>query len=232
MIEVRRSSERGHVEHGWLDTRHTFSFGHYVDPEHMGFRVLRVINEDMIAPGEGFGKHFHDDMEIITYVTAGRLAHQDNAGGGGTLGRGDVQHMSAGRGVIHSEFNASKEEPVRLLQIWILPATSGIDPSYAQKTFNDAAKRGKLLLIVSGDGRDGSLMMRQDADLYAALLGDGETAGLPLRPGRHAWVQMVAGAASLNGVALSAGDGAAVSEEGMLRIEAKGDAEVLVFDLP
>lgn len=232
MIEIRRSNERGHVEYDWLDTRHTFSFGDYFDPLHMGFRDLRVINEDAIAPGKGFGKHFHDDMEIITYVTAGRLAHKDNAGGGGVLLRGDVQHMSAGRGIIHSEFNDSPDEPAKLLQIWILPKEAGIPPSYEQKRFDDEDKRGRLRLIASGDGRDGSLAMRQDADVHAALLPSGGEAELALRRGGHAWVQVVAGRLAVNGADLAAGDGAAVSDEPVLRFRASEDAELLVFDLP
>jgi len=232
MITIRRSGERGHVEQDWLDTRHTFSFGHYYDPGHMGFHALRVINEDVIAAGQGFGEHFHDDMEIITYVTEGELAHRDNTGGGGVVRRGDVQRMSAGRGIIHSEFNHSKEHPVRLLQIWIIPKTFSIDPSYEQKAFPDDAKRGALRLIASGDGRDGSLTMNQDADVYASMLAAGEAVLLDLAAGRHAWVQLVSGRLALNGLALEAGDGAATDGEPTLRIEAKSETEFLVFDLP
>jgi redox-sensitive bicupin YhaK (pirin superfamily) len=220
------------VEQDWLDTRHTFSFGHYHDPGHMGFHALRVINEDVIAPGQGFGKHFHDDMEIITYVTDGELAHKDNTGGGGIIRRGDVQRMSAGRGIIHSEFNHSKEHPVRLLQIWIVPKAFAIDPSYEQKNYPDAAKRAKLLLIASGDGRGGSLAMSQDADVYASILEKGEEVSLALAAGRHAWVQVVSGRVDLNGLALDAGDGAAIDDEEALRIAAKEGSEFLVFDLP
>lgn len=232
MIVIRRSAERGHVEQDWLDTRHTFSFGHYHDDEHMGFHALRVINEDVIAPGQGFGKHFHDDMEIITYVTEGELAHKDNTGGGGMIRRGDVQRMSAGRGIIHSEFNHSNERPVRLLQIWIVPKSFAADPSYEQKNFPDAAKRAKLLLIASGDGRDGSLAMNQDADVYASILEKDEAVAFETAAGRHAWIQVVSGRIELNGLALETGDGAAIDDERALRIEAKEGSEFLAFDLP
>ena len=231
MITVRRSSERGHVEHGWLDTRHTFSFAHYYDPDFMGFHALRVINEDVIAGGQGFGEHFHDDMEILTYMTEGELEHKDDAGGGGVIRPGDVQYMSAGRGIIHSEFNHSKERPVRLLQIWILPKEFGAVPSYDQRTFNDASKRGRLRLIASGDGRDGSLRMHQDADVYASILAAGETVSLEVEAGRHAWVQVVRGDLEMNGAVLETGDGAAVDEETSLRFTAGRESEFLLFDL-
>ena len=231
MIVVRPSAARGHIDFGWLDTRHSFSFGNYYDERHMGFHALRVINEDVIAAGQGFGKHFHDDMEIITYVTDGELAHKDNTGGGGVIRRGDVQRMSAGRGIIHSEFNHS-DKPVKLLQIWIIPKTFGVDPSYEQKAFSDEAKKGALRLIASGDGRDGSLPMHQDADVYASILAPGQSVSLDLAEGRHAWLQMIRGSIDLNGTALAAGDGAGIDDERSLRIEAKDDAEFLLFDLP
>ncbi len=232
MIEVFASAQRGHVDYGWLDTRHSFSFGDWYAPERMGFHALRVINEDAIMPGQGFGKHFHDDMEILTYVYEGELTHKDNAGGGGVLRPGDVQRMSAGRGIIHSEFNASRHATARLLQIWIIPAEFGIAPSYGQKAFPDAEKRGKLRLIASADGRDGSLRIVQDASVYASILPSGEEAALPLAAGRHAWVQVIRGAIGVNRARLGQGDGAAIDEEASLRFSAEEEAEFLVFDLP
>lgn len=232
MIEILRSADRGHVDYGWLDTRHSFSFGDWYAPERMGFHALRVLNEDVIAPGQGFGKHFHDDMEIVTYVYEGELTHKDNAGGGGVLRPGDVQHMSAGRGIIHSEFNASRNGPARLLQIWIIPSEFGIPPSYEQKTFPATEKRGALRLIASGDGRDGSLRMAQDASAYASILEPGRDASLTLGEGRHAWVQVVRGAMDVNGVGLGKGDGAAVDGEAMLRFSPTEETEFLAFDLP
>lgn len=232
MIKILRSSERGHVDYGWLDTRHSFSFGDYYEPERAGFHALRVINEDVIAPGQGFGKHFHDDMEIVTYVTEGELTHKDNAGGGGVLRPGDVQHMSAGRGIIHSEFNASRNAAAKLLQIWIIPAEFGLPPSYEQGTFPEASKRGALRLIASGDGRDGSLRMAQDASVYASILAPGNDAALVLGSGRHAWIQIVRGAMEVNGEALFKGDGAAFDGEEMLRFVPREETEFLAFDLP
>lgn len=232
MISVFPSSQRGHVEHGWLDTRHTFSFGNWYNPDRMGFHALRVINEDVIAPDSGFGKHFHDDMEILTYVYAGELTHQDNAGGGGVIRRGDVQHMSAGRGIIHSEFNKSPDAETRLLQIWIIPKEFGIDPSYDQKAFPDDVKRDRLALLASGDGRDGSLRFHQDADVYASILSAGGGIELSLARGRHAWVQVVRGHMEVNGTPVAAGDGATVEEEAVLRFSAIEETEFLAFDLP
>ncbi|HMK73673.1 MAG TPA: pirin family protein [Myxococcaceae bacterium] len=231
MITVRRAEDRGHAEHGWLDSRHTFSFADYYDPEQMGFSTLRVINEDRVAPGSGFGTHSHRDMEILSYVLEGGLAHKDSIGTGSTIRPGDVQRMSAGTGVAHSEFNASKTEPVHFLQIWILPERPGIQPSYEQKTFPDAEKRGRLRLVASRDSRDGSLTIHQDAAVYAGLLTSGERAELPLRKGRHAWVQVARGEVKLNGQSLEAGDGAAVSGEPILKLEGVRAGEVLVFDL-
>ena len=237
MITVRRSSERGHAVHGWLDSHHTFSFADYYDPAHMGFRALRVINEDRVAAGQGFGKHSHRDMEIISYVLEGGLEHKDSMGTGGTGGTGavirpgDVQRMSAGTGVTHSEFNASSREPVHFLQIWIQPDKRGGAPGYEQKTFSRSDKAGRLRLVASPDGRDGSVTLRADAQLYAGVFAQGETAEHPLAAGRHAWVHVVRGKASVNGTALAAGDAVALSEERTVRIEGIDEAELLVFDL-
>jgi quercetin 2,3-dioxygenase len=232
MITVRRSEERGHADHGWLDTRHTFSFADYYDEEHMGFRALRVINEDRVQPAQGFGTHGHRDMEIVTYVLEGELAHRDSMGTGSTIRPGEVQRMSAGTGVRHSETNPSRERPVHFLQIWILPDRTGYAPGYHQKAFPDAERRGKLRLVASPDGAQGSVTVHQDARLYAALLGDGERVRHAIAQGRHAWVHVARGELTLNGEALHAGDGAAVSEEAALEIVGgAGLAEVLVFDL-
>jgi redox-sensitive bicupin YhaK (pirin superfamily) len=234
VITVRRSEERGHFDHGWLDTRHTFSFGDYRDPEHMGFRALRVINEDRVKPGQGFGRHGHRDMEILSYVLAGTLAHRDSTGGEGSLAPGEVQRMSAGSGVTHSEFNGSRDQEVHFLQIWLLPDRTGHAPSYEQRTYPDAERRGRLRLVASPDGADASTTVHQDARVYASLLGAGEQVEHALAPGRHAWVQMARGEAEVNGVRLAAGDGAAISGERVLSIVGKGSpgpAELLVFDL-
>ena len=232
MLEIRPSGERGHFDHGWLDTRHTFSFGDYNDERHMGFRALRVINEDRVRPGQGFGTHGHRDMEIVTYVLEGGLAHRDSMGNGSVIAPGDVQYMSAGSGVRHSEFNASDSEPVHFYQIWILPNVAGASPRYAQKRFDDASKKGRLRLVASGSGADGSIGLRQDANLYASVLEPGGSLALSLPAGRHAWVQALRGSLTVNGNALAAGDGAAASAESSLRFSA-GDqgAEFLVFDL-
>jgi quercetin 2,3-dioxygenase len=232
MITIRPSDERGHADHGWLDTRHTFSFAGYRDPTHMGFRVLRVINEDHVAPGQGFGTHPHNDMEIITYVLDGALEHKDSLGTGSVIRRGDVQRMSAGRGVLHSEFNHSEEEPVHLLQIWLYPSVRGLQPSYDQKRFDDDSKRGRLRLLVSPDGRDGSLGMHQDAYLYATILESDAHVTHRFEPGRYGWIQVVDGSVRVNGSELKAGDGAAISDESQLVLTAKQAAEVLLFDLP
>ncbi len=227
MITVRKAADRGHFDHGWLDTSHTFSFADYHDPKFMGFRSLRVINEDRVQAGEGFGTHGHRDMEIITYVLEGALAHRDSTGGGGVLRPGEVQRMSAGTGVRHSEMNGSDDEPVHFLQIWLLPERPGITPGYEQKAFPD--RDGGLRLVASHDGRDGSLTIHQDVDLYASQLGSG-TLTYELRPGRHGWLQVARGSVTLNGVALTAGDGAAIEGESSLTIAGSG-AEFLLFDL-
>ncbi len=231
MITVRPAAARGAADFGWLNSRHTFSFGEYHDPAHMGFGHLRVINDDRVAGGGGFPPHPHRDMEIISYVVEGGLEHADTLGNRSVIRPGDVQRMSAGTGVRHSEFNASATEPVRFLQIWILPERQGLPAGYEQKAFPEAEKRGRLRLVGSRDGRDGSVVIHQDVDLHAGLLDWDERADLTLAPGRRAWVQVVRGALSLNGTRLSAGDGAAVTDERALVLDQARDAEVLVFDL-
>jgi quercetin 2,3-dioxygenase len=231
MISIRRSSERGHFDHGWLDTRHTFSFADYHDPEFMGFRALRVINEDRVQPGQGFGTHPHRDMEIVSYVLAGALDHQDSMGTGSTIRPGEVQRMSAGTGVQHSEFNHSQQEPVHFLQIWILPERRGLPPGYEQRRFPAEERRGRLRLVASPDGSDGSITVHQDVRLYAALLAPGEEVTQGIGDGRHAWLQVARGEVELNGQRLAAGDGAAVSGEPTLSLRGRSDAEVLLFDL-
>ncbi len=233
MITVRKADARGHFDHGWLDTRHTFSFASYDDPEHMGWSELRVINEDRVQPGEGFGRHGHRDMEIVSWVLEGELAHRDSTGGGGVLRPGEVQRMSAGTGVQHSEFNGSKERPVHFLQIWIIPDRSGYAPSYEQKAVPEAARRGRLALIASPDGADGSTTIHQDARVYATLLGGDERLSHPLATGRRGWVQVARGQVAVNGQVLSAGDGAALSDERAIELAGQGaPTEALVFDLP
>ena len=231
MFRLRQATERGHFDHGWLDTYHTFSFADYYDPAHMGFRALRVINEDRVAPGAGFPTHGHRDMEIITYVLRGGLAHKDSMGNGSVIYPGEVQRMSAGTGVRHSEYNHAPDDVVHLLQIWIVPAVEGTAPGYEQKFFADEEKRGRLRLIASPDGREGSVTVQQDARLYAMLLEPGEAVSHALAAGRHAWVQVARGAVGLNGQQLEPGDGAAVSDEERLTIKALRPAEVLLFDL-
>jgi hypothetical protein len=231
MITVRKAGERGHFDFGWLDTYHTFSFGDYYDPEAMGFRSLRVINEDFVAGGRGFPTHPHRDMEIITYILSGALAHRDSMGNGSVIRPGDVQRMSAGTGVRHSEANSSDAEPVHLLQIWIVPSEYGIAPGYEQKAFTDDEKRGRLRLIASPDGREGSVTIHQDVSLYAAVLDADQQVSHELPAGRHAWLQVARGAVELNGRELNQGDGAAVSGEPALTIRGREDAEVLLFDL-
>jgi redox-sensitive bicupin YhaK (pirin superfamily) len=231
MLTIRRAEERGAFDHGWLDTRHTFSFAGYQDPRHMGFRNLRVVNEDRVRPGQGFGTHSHRDMEILTYVLEGGLQHRDSTGTGTVIRPEEVQRMSAGTGIAHSEFNASQEEPVHFLQIWILPARPGIAPGYEQKTFPLAGQPGRLHLVASPDGREDSLTLHADARVYAGRLGDGERARLALAPGRAAWVQMARGRARVNGQELKAGDGAGLVEEPEVTVEGIQGAEVLVFDL-
>ena len=231
MITLRNAHERGHARHGWLESYHTFSFADYYDPRHMGFRTLRVINEDRVQPGKGFGTHPHRDMEIISYVLEGALEHKDSLGTGSVIRPGEVQRMSAGTGVTHSEFNPSRSEPVHFLQIWILPERAGLPPGYEQRAFPNAEKQGKLRLVASRDGREGSVTIHQAVDLYAALLAPGEAVTHPLTLGHHAWIQVARGSTMLNDTALSAGDGAAVSEETRLTVTATDQAEVLLFDL-
>ena len=232
MFQIRRADDRGHFDHGWLDTRHTFSFGEYHDRRHMGFRSLRVINEDRVTPGQGFGTHGHRDMEILSYVLEGGLAHRDSMGNGSVITPGDVQYMSAGTGVRHSEFNASQTEPVHFYQVWIVPGAEGLEPRYGQKRFDDESKRGRLRLVASGSEEDGAISIRQDARVYATVLSPGESVTLELAPGRHLWAQVLRGTASVNGNAVSEADGAAASGERELRFEGgeKG-SELLVFDL-
>ena len=231
MVQVRKSHERGHVDHGWLDSYHTFSFADYYDREQMGFGSLRVINEDRVQPGRGFGTHGHRDMEIISYVLEGALQHSDSMGNGSVIHPGDVQRMSAGSGVQHSEFNASDVEWVHFLQIWIVPKFTGLKPAYEQKHFSSDAKRNRLRLVASSDGRDGSVTIHQDASLYAALLEDDGVLIHALAPGRRAYIQVARGQAQVNGVQLSAGDGARIFEEDGVTLKGEPDAEVLLFDL-
>ena len=231
MISIRRASERGHADHGWLDTRHTFSFADYYDPAHMGFRHLRVINEDRVAPGRGFPAHAHRDMEIVSYVLEGALAHRDSLGNGSVIRPGEVQRMSAGTGVSHSEFNPSETEPLHFLQIWVLPAARGTPPGYEQKAFSPEERQGRFRLIASPDGQDGSLTIGQDVRLFGSLLRPREAAEHSLAPGRHAWVQVARGSLTVDGQTLAAGDGAALSKEGFVRLTGVDDAEVLLFDL-
>ena len=233
MITIRPSEERGHANHGWLDTYYTFSFSDYFDRNHMGFRDLRVINEDRVSAGKGFGMHPHRDMEILTYIIDGELSHRDSMGRGATIRQNDVQRMSAGTGVMHSEVNQSKA-PVHLLQIWILPEAEGLKPSYEDRTFTAEEKRNQLRLIASHDGRDGSTTINQNASVYASLLDSGKRLELELGPERHAWVQVVRGELDVNGTKLTKGDGAAISRESKLQLESvggNGEAEFLLFDL-
>jgi len=232
MITLRSAQERGVADFGWLDSRHTFSFGNYYDPNHMGFASLRVINEDKVTAGQGFGTHGHRDMEIISYVLEGALEHKDSIGTGSVIRPGDVQRMSAGTGIRHSEFNASQTDPVHFLQIWILPEQEGIKPGYEQKTFTEAEKQGRLRLVGSRDGREGSITIHQNVDLYAASLQQDEAVSHTLAEGRVAWLQVARGAVRLNQQTLTAGDGAAISEEALLTLRgASGAAEVLLFDM-
>jgi quercetin 2,3-dioxygenase len=232
MIAVRHAAERGIANLGWLDSRHTFSFGHYYDPDHMGFGALRVINEDRVRPGAGFDTHGHQDMEIISYVLDGALEHKDSIGTGSVIRPGDVQVMSAGTGIRHSEFNHSKKEPVHFLQIWVLPDRKGLPPRYDQKSFPNSEKRDRLRLVGSPDGRDGSIVIHQDTEIYDAVLTRGHAVAHALKAGRKGWVQVVAGAVEVNGKAASAGDGVALEDETVLSITSRADdSEVLVFDL-
>jgi redox-sensitive bicupin YhaK (pirin superfamily) len=230
-LRVRRADDRGRTDWGWLDSRHTFSFGEYYDPAHMGFRSLRVINDDRVTAGEGFGTHGHSDMEILSYVLEGGLAHKDSMGTGSTIWPGEIQMMRAGTGVTHSEYNASSSEPVHFLQIWIVPDQRGLPPAYGQKPIDREAARRGFALLASKDGRDQSLRISQDVELWLAVLEAGESRGLPLQPGRHAWVHVARGSVELNGTPLAEGDGAAVSGAEALTLASRGSAEVLLFDL-
>jgi len=229
MITIRKAEERGHFDHGWLDTYHTFSFADYYDPDFMGFRALRVINDDRIAAGRGFGTHGHRDMEIITYVLDGSLAHRDSMGTGSIIHPGEVQRMSAGTGVMHSEQNASLEEPLRLLQIWILPERRGITPGYEQKEFSAEERTGTLRVVAANDARDGAIKIHQDVQLYASLLNGGPVTH-EFASGRHGWLQVAKGNVEINGQKLKEGDGAAISDERSVTISGSG-AEILLFDL-
>jgi redox-sensitive bicupin YhaK (pirin superfamily) len=230
MMTIRKANERGHADHGWLNSYHTFSFADYHDPQWMGFRDLRVINDDTVAAGAGFGQHPHRDMEIISYVLAGELEHRDSMGNGRIIRPGEFQYMSAGTGVVHSEYNPSKQNPVHFLQIWIQPDKSGARPAYGEKAYPQATP-GRLILVASKSGRGGSLRINQDADLWLAKFSNGETVTHELKPKRHAWVQVAEGNVTLNGQPLNGGDAAAVSGESKLELVGKGRAQVLVFDL-
>ena len=231
MIAIRQSSDRGHTNHGWLDAYHSFSFGEYHAPQHMGFRSLRVLNEDRIQPGQGFGTHPHRDMEIITYVLEGSLQHKDSMGHGSVLQRGQFQHMTAGTGVLHSEFNPSDTDLVHLYQIWILPNRQELTPSYEERAFSDHKKRGHLKLVASEDGQEGSLTIHQDVKIFLSCLPQGQTITHALAPNRYAWLQVLRGGVQLNGHSLTTSDGAALSDERELTILGQSDAEVMLFDL-
>jgi redox-sensitive bicupin YhaK (pirin superfamily) len=232
MIQIRKNDDRGRFDFGWLDTRHSFSFGDYYDPRFLGFSALRVINEDVVAAGQGFPTHPHKDMEIVTYILEGALEHKDSLGTGSVIRPGDVQRMSAGTGIRHSEFNPSRDEATRLLQIWILPGEKNLPPSYEQTAFSRADRQGKLKLVGARDGRDGAVTIHQDVDLYASLLAPGDEVAHTLKPGRTAWLQVAGGAVALNGQALGQGDGAAITRESALAIKAGAASEILLFDLP
>jgi len=231
MITLRKAADRGHADHGWLKTHHTFSFSSYRDPAHVHFRALRVMNEDFVAPGEGFGTHPHDNMEIVTYVLKGALEHRDSMGNGEVLRPGEFQRMSAGTGITHSEFNPSPTEPVHLYQIWLFPAEKNIEPSYEQKRFDEAGRQNQLQLVASPGAENGALTIHQDAQIYLANLDDGQSAMHELAPDRHAWLQVLRGSVTLNDQQLQTSDGAAVSDESQLTITGNGPAEVMLFDL-
>ncbi len=232
MIKIRRSQERGHANHGWLDSYHSFSFSRYYDPEHMGYSVLRVINEDVIAPAQGFGMHSHKDMEIVTYMLQGAIRHEDSMGNGSVIRAGDVQRMTAGTGVTHSEFNASATEPAHLLQIWLLPERDNIEPGYEEKQFDEAEKQGRWRLIASHDARDGSLLIHQDVDLYATVLAEDERLSYDMEAGRSLYIQVARGSINLSGETLLAGDAAKVDTRQAIELHALAPAELLLFDLP
>ncbi len=231
MIHIRRAADRGHADHGWLDTFHTFSFADYFDAEHHNFRALRVINEDRVAPGQGFGMHGHRDMEIVTYVLEGALQHKDSLGNGSILRPGEFQRMSAGSGIRHSEFNPSPTEPVHLYQIWLVPNEHGVKPSYEQKAFAEEERLGRFRVVASPDGADGSLTIQQDSRVFLSTLPAGQSVTHELSPSHHAWLQVLRGQVSLNGTSLDTSDGAAISEESLLTIRADQSAEVMLFDL-
>jgi hypothetical protein len=231
MIKVRKSNERGASNFGWLDSKHSFSFGHYYDPKNMGFGTLRVINEDIVDGGAGFGTHPHDNMEIISYVLEGALEHKDSIGTGSVIRPGDVQRMSAGTGIAHSEFNASETDPVHFLQIWVLPKERGLKPSYEQKSFPPEARQGRLQLVGARDGRDGAVTIHQDLDLHVANLAKGDTVTHTLGSRRKAWVQVTRGEVTVNGSVVGRGDGAALTDETEVTIAANDNAEVLLFDI-
>jgi redox-sensitive bicupin YhaK (pirin superfamily) len=231
MITLRKAAERGHANHGWLDTYHTFSFASYRDPRHVHFRALRVMNEDVVAPGQGFGTHPHENMEIVTYVLEGALEHRDSMGNGEVLRPGEFQRMSAGTGITHSEFNPSTDAPVHLYQIWLFPERDGLPPSYEQKRFDEAERHNRLRQVASPDAADGSLLIHQDARIYLASLEAGKEVAYDLAPDRYAWLQVLRGAVTLNGKPLGTSDGAAIAEEQKLAVAATSDAEVMLFDL-
>jgi quercetin 2,3-dioxygenase len=231
MITVRRGNERGHADHGWLDTYHSFSFADYYDPKNMGFRALRVINDDRVAGGMGFDMHPHRDMEILTYVLEGQLEHSDSMGNGAVIHPGEVQVMTAGTGVMHSEFNPSVNEPVHLMQIWIKPERHGLKPSYAQKMFNPEGRHGKLQIIAAHEPRDGALKINQDANVYVAVLEKDKPVDYTLAPGRHAWLQVLTGKVKLNDLELNEGDGVAISDEQKFSFEGNPRGEIMFFDL-
>lgn len=231
MIQIRKAAERGHFNHGWLDTYHTFSFGDYYDPAHMGFRSLRVINDDRVQPGQGFGMHGHRDMEIVTYVLDGALEHKDSMGNGSIIKSGELQRMTAGTGVRHSEFNPSDKEAVHLYQIWLLPERKGLKPSYEELALDEAQKHGRFRLVASPDGADGSMTIHQNARLYLASLSPGEDVAHEIEPGRAAWLQVLRGSMNVLGHDLAAGDGVAVTEVSAVSVQAAVPSEVLLFDL-
>lgn len=231
MLEVRKSQERGHANHGWLESYHSFSFAGYHDPKYMGFRALRVINENRVEPGRGFDAHSHRDMEILSFVLDGALEHKDNMGNGSVIRPGELQLMRAGTGVTHSEYNHSETEPVHFLQIWIIPDAEGLEPAYDQKAFPQEERSGRLKLLASPDGTDGSVQVHQDVSLYSAILGSGEVLSERLSEGRYAWVQVISGDLTVNGHAVSGGDGVAIAKEDEISLAASGPAEILLFEL-
>ncbi len=231
MLQFRKADQRGHADHGWLNTFHTFSFAGYRDPQHMGFRSLRVMNEDRVAPSEGFGTHSHQNMEIISYVLSGSLEHKDSMGNGEVLRPGEFQRISAGSGITHSEFNPSSTEPVHFYQIWLLPNVNNSDPSYEQKEFTDTEKIGRLRLVASPKGRDGSLSIHQDANVYLSLVSHADEIVYSLQPGRHAWLQVLSGQLMVNDYSLSTSDGVAISDEPTITIKGTEDSEFMLFDL-